>query len=264
MTPKAADMLVQGIRDRVFVPPLEDVGWSKSTHLVHATKITPEHREVDWAQCSGVKFSRCHRAMGRLWNTIYVDATTKKRVVYEEWDLVPIPPALKKYIDSRGVDDRGLEDGVHSFLYDRPGGFKPQMYVVDNDAIVTAGVNEHDGMCVRLKFVTVEGDKKRAAARAMSEFRDRDVWEEEKDRLKTMAQTRARAKEGKRENTAMRKMAIQKKKESKMGKLEKGGGEDVGDAVAPETVSKPVVKKKFVNMKFIESSIVRKLYIDKK
>ena len=72
VTPKAADMLVQGIRDRIFVPPLQDVGWQKDdqqfVELRHAPKITTEDRHIDWEKWTAEDILRRHEAIGPLWN----------------------------------------------------------------------------------------------------------------------------------------------------------------------------------------------------
>lgn len=70
--PKAAEMLVQGIRDRTFVHPLQDVGWHKNdrqlTELRHAPKITTEDRHIDWEKWTAEEILRRHRVIGPLWN----------------------------------------------------------------------------------------------------------------------------------------------------------------------------------------------------
>ena len=72
VTPKAAEILVQGIRDRIFVPPLQDVGWHQDdrqlTELRHAPKITPEDRHIDWNKWTAKEILRKQQVIGPLWN----------------------------------------------------------------------------------------------------------------------------------------------------------------------------------------------------
>ena len=72
VTPKAAEMLVLGIKDRIFVPPLLDVGWYEHTQqlvdLRHAPKITTEDRHIDWKNWTAEEILRRHQIIGPLWS----------------------------------------------------------------------------------------------------------------------------------------------------------------------------------------------------
>ncbi|OJJ47477.1 hypothetical protein ASPZODRAFT_1683575 [Penicilliopsis zonata CBS 506.65] len=75
LAPKAAQMLVDGIRDGLFVPPLREAGWlasEKGNGLVHAAKITPDDRHVDWVNWTSLDISRRNRTIGPLWNNAVV------------------------------------------------------------------------------------------------------------------------------------------------------------------------------------------------
>ena len=89
ITPKAAEMLVQGIRDRIFVPPLHDVGWHEDdpqlTELRHAPKITPEDRHIDWGKWTAEEILRRHQVIGPLWNFAQSSAAGKIRTQRIIW-----------------------------------------------------------------------------------------------------------------------------------------------------------------------------------
>ncbi len=72
VTPKATEMLVKGVRGRIFVPPLQDVGWDKdhqqSTELRHAPKITTEDRHIDWNKWTAKEILQRQKVIGPLWN----------------------------------------------------------------------------------------------------------------------------------------------------------------------------------------------------
>lgn len=73
VSPKAAEMLVQGLKDLVFVPPpRQDVGWyntrGNNRPVRHAPKITPEDRHIDWATWPANRILRTHQIIGPLWN----------------------------------------------------------------------------------------------------------------------------------------------------------------------------------------------------
>lgn len=72
--PLGAKMLVQSLRDGLFVPPIREVGWcsgqSESANFTYASKIGPEDRHLDWATWSASEILRRQRVIGPLWNTI--------------------------------------------------------------------------------------------------------------------------------------------------------------------------------------------------
>lgn len=72
VAPKGADMLVKGLRDRVYVPPLQHVGSPQVEQggrlLRHAPKIIPEDRHVDWDTWTADRILRTHSVLGPLWN----------------------------------------------------------------------------------------------------------------------------------------------------------------------------------------------------
>ena len=72
ISPRAAKMFVKGLRDLVFVPPRQDVGWYSTRGSIqpvrHAPKITPEHCHIDWDTWPAKRILRSHQIIGPLWN----------------------------------------------------------------------------------------------------------------------------------------------------------------------------------------------------
>lgn len=72
VSPKAAEMLVKGLRDLVFVPPRQDVGWYSirggNQPVRNAPKITPEDGHIDWDTWPAQRILRTHQIIGPLWN----------------------------------------------------------------------------------------------------------------------------------------------------------------------------------------------------
>ncbi|KAH6899861.1 formyl transferase [Thelonectria olida] len=81
LAPVGAQMLVQGLRDGVYLPPHQDAGWKgkdlEGQELVHAPKVTKADAEIDWDQWTGDEFVRRSRVLGTVWT----QAVDKKRVV---------------------------------------------------------------------------------------------------------------------------------------------------------------------------------------
>lgn len=140
VAPKGADMLIQGIRDRLYVPPLVDNGWfgkgQNALELMHAPKIKSEDRHIDWTTWTAEEILRRHRVMGPLWNTASGGnlPALRKRIIWESGFEV-----------AEVILDHNLPPGV-PFADDQckqPGLF----------------VGTCDGKILRIKDVKVEGEK---------------------------------------------------------------------------------------------------------
>lgn len=64
-----AEMLVRGIEEGVFVPPLRNVRETlpEPEDLAHAPKISSQDREIEWANWSSSEVLLRDRVLGRLW-----------------------------------------------------------------------------------------------------------------------------------------------------------------------------------------------------
>ncbi|KAI1178018.1 Formyltransferase [Nemania sp. FL0916] len=114
VTPVAAQMLVDGLKDGLHVPPLEDVGWKPrqgengngngkgNTTLLHAPKITKADRQLTYAALRACDsepsatdpgqrgaLARMHHAIGPLWFVSRNRAGEKKRVFIDDMEEVP-------------------------------------------------------------------------------------------------------------------------------------------------------------------------------
>jgi methionyl-tRNA formyltransferase len=99
-----AEMLVRGIRNRIFIPPIEDRRWYKGVkmngggtasgsqnkeqddpaNLRLAPKITPEDRHINWGPWTGDAIVRRNRVLGPLWNTMRLKVNggvEKRRII---------------------------------------------------------------------------------------------------------------------------------------------------------------------------------------
>jgi methionyl-tRNA formyltransferase len=194
ITPIAANMLVQGLRDRVFVPPLTDVGWlkemqkkketekTKLTKIIHAPKITSADKWINWTEESAIPIERRYRALGRLWSEVQIDTQTKKRIVFEDMELVPTPEAVLQLLKRArrirtGIVKVGDERKRNvRFMVTCSGkskeDLKPRFFVVDGDAIIV--VSRHGSL--RVKRITVEGKGKQDARAVFEGLREWDLW----------------------------------------------------------------------------------------
>lgn len=159
VAPKGAEMLINGIRNRIFVPPLKDAGWRAAAGgdpIIHAAKITPEDRHIDWKNWTWKEISRRQRVLGPLWNMALVPVKPvdggvefqKKRVIFTNVEEAkPVP----------GSEPLALLPGVpfaEGPVPQQPSGEKP-LYVY-----------ARDGKLLRLREVKVEGQQANDGFRA--------------------------------------------------------------------------------------------------
>lgn len=101
VAPKGAEILVEGIQKGLFVPPLQDVGWRPSADdgtLIHAAKIMPEDRHIDWTKWTLHDIQRRHHVLGPLWSKSLVASGTyggkpnfqHLRVIFSEFEEVAL------------------------------------------------------------------------------------------------------------------------------------------------------------------------------
>lgn len=75
---ECAELLVQGLRDGLHLPPHEDAGWMakelEGKPLEHAPKITASDTEIDWANWTADDWSRRLQLKQAVWTRGVVDS----------------------------------------------------------------------------------------------------------------------------------------------------------------------------------------------
>ena len=190
LTPIAANMLVQGLKDRVFVTPLRQAGWldikpsettkmAKRTEITHAPKLSSADRRIKWEEEDAIQIERRYRALGRLWTEVLFGPDTKKRIVFEDVEVVPKNEAIAQLTKSEKGVHRGrlivgeVQKRVIRFMvtkaYDK---LEPRFFVVDGDAII---INcNHDAL--RVRKITVEGKGSQHARQVFEGLTEWDTW----------------------------------------------------------------------------------------
>ena len=151
---KGADMLVQGVRDRLHVPPLQTIEQpliDENAALIRpAPSIEPEDRRIDWKTWSCETILRKERVLGPLWNIAATNPSTPnlKRII---WSL-----GFRKVSDYKESMSPGIpttntnmtknESGTSVFL---PAG--------TNDGCLYIGTM--DGKILRAEVAKVEGQR---------------------------------------------------------------------------------------------------------
>lgn len=133
VTPKAADILLKGIQNRLFVPPPKGIGWhvkNDDGDLRFAGKIKPEDRHINWNTWSWDDITRRERVLGPLWNKALVADGDKgsrhKRIIFTKVELVEksdflgqiqVPPGLPFLVDT-GLPFTGRQKPVYVYTCD--------------------------------------------------------------------------------------------------------------------------------------------------
>ncbi|TDZ25715.1 Methionyl-tRNA formyltransferase [Colletotrichum orbiculare MAFF 240422] len=115
VTPLAAELLVDGLRRGVHVPPHKDVGWQPTDeelrNLSHAPKLTKDDRKLKWGKMSSDDVVLRQRVLGPVWcEATRVSDGKKLRLILENVQLLDMPVDIlmevERFIGSNGWFER--------------------------------------------------------------------------------------------------------------------------------------------------------------
>ena len=139
LAPMGAEMLIEGLRDGLFVHPVQSVTLAEGEARL-ASKIMPEDRHIDWSIMPADEIQRRSRVIGPLWSLAVGPDLKKQRIIWSTgFDIVP-----------------GIE------LNDTPG---VAHVAPGNTGILIPTV---DGLTLKAEFITVEGFEKKSSAQIAS------------------------------------------------------------------------------------------------
>ena len=148
LAPKGATLLLQGIRDRLFVnPPKESNERSASDEkTIHrAPKLSTDDRHIDWQSWTAERIVRTHRIIGPLWNyfsRVHGESSKQTRLIWPTgFRESPACPEHIKYLV--------LKAGHPIIVQLQPG--------IQNIYIKTC-----DGHMLQTDWAKAEGDKTRS------------------------------------------------------------------------------------------------------
>lgn len=171
VAPKSAQLLVDGIKNGLFVQPVQDVGLPSEKGpeiLIHAAKIRPEDRHINWQDWSLSDIGRRSRVLSSLWSKALVSTNpakgpvefSHKRVIFTDTEEVEPP---------KGCDAFSIVPGLP---------FANAPHPVEAKKGRALYVFACDGKVLRINHMKVEGEQTaeglRAAAKARM-FSDRSV-----------------------------------------------------------------------------------------
>ena len=168
--PLGADILVKGIRERLFVPPLLELTLpSPVGDLIDAPKIQSKDREIDWMNWDATTIGRRYRALGPLWNNVVLSSGKKVRIKLDGVEEVEMPETFKydweNPLKSLAVDGNEESSLLIDFLVtETPVGKKVSLPFIKDEEAILIGVK---GKAVRISHITIEGMAKKVAGLAV-------------------------------------------------------------------------------------------------
>jgi methionyl-tRNA formyltransferase len=193
LAPLGAQILVEGLRNGVHVPPLKEIPFPKrSGTFLHAPKITSADRKIIWGKKGNL--APGIRALGRMWSEFYVDATNKKRCIFEdvEESEETFPSSFVKIFqgDNQPRPPTAEELAVKFVIVeDEQEEVKAPLFYVENGDAILIG---EPGMCsgmryfksgkqrlhvLKVKNITLEGQGSKPAAVVMRSLNRKGKWE---------------------------------------------------------------------------------------
>jgi methionyl-tRNA formyltransferase len=171
VSPRASAMLIQGIRDRLFVPPIKDLTYQiqnlqqNSNGVRHAPKINTKDRHINWATMTASEICRRDRVVGRLWSIYQPTGQAAKRIIFHDMDVVETPPI---YLNNK--KERMAECTAGEHMLELPSsGFdgkyvKGRSFMKFGKAII---VPTKCGEALLIREITKDGQKRMSAAEAL-------------------------------------------------------------------------------------------------
>ncbi|PNH29687.1 hypothetical protein VD0002_g8745 [Verticillium dahliae] len=174
VTPPAAEMLVQGLRDGVHVPPLKPVGRTPSQRdlaaLRHAPKLTKQDRQVRWRAWAADDFATRETVLGPLWSELQT-RRGRKRVLFEGLEAVAPLAGGDEAVKGRAGAFVAFETGADaggsggSVLVEEA---VEVSYLEADDGSGSVLISAPGGGVVKVARIKIEGDKSKPAANTLA------------------------------------------------------------------------------------------------
>ncbi|UKZ62127.1 uncharacterized protein TrAtP1_003387 [Trichoderma atroviride] len=157
-----AEMLVQGLRDGVHVPPYTSVEWManqlKGEKLVHAPKVSKGESQINWPEWNSTDVARFLNIFNTVWTHARNDKGKFKRVLF---------------LDAESVSEHGVTGRSEEILFrfERGNeGHDVQRNVRVDDEHDAFYIQMADESWVRVRNVKVDGKTTQGARIGMREF----------------------------------------------------------------------------------------------
>ncbi|KAF4965197.1 hypothetical protein FZEAL_10789 [Fusarium zealandicum] len=160
LAPTGAQMLVQGLRDGLHVPPRHNAAWKAEEldgeTLAHAPKVTKADGRVNWAEWTAEEFVRRISVLGSVWTHAANGKGEVKRLIFQDAEVASIDD-----LTILGGEIKFIGAGVEGASYEAL--FSGQS---DGSCIIRTS---NSGI-IRVKKVKEEGKQERDATMVLKAF----------------------------------------------------------------------------------------------
>lgn len=167
LAPIGAEMLVQGLRNGVHVPPRPSVGWAGEEPveggLKHAPKVTKADGQVDWDTWTGIDFLRRVRALGSVWTRVVNKKGQERRLIMQDAVMPKAENATNTGLTVEFIRTNGT-DAIESRVL-------RHVELLDDGSCI---VELCSGNRIQFRRIKEEGKPDREAAMVMRAFVDVD------------------------------------------------------------------------------------------
>jgi methionyl-tRNA formyltransferase len=162
---EGADLLVQGLRDGVHIPPYVDAGWKakelEGQPLQHAPKITKADTQIDWLAWTAEDWRRRVQISQAVWTMVATSVKGEvwvRRLIFH--DVMEVPAEeVSSFRATIEVVTRREGEGEQRLR---------KLIALDRRGFVYILLDKHTW--VRVRRATLEGKAERPAASAIRDF----------------------------------------------------------------------------------------------
>ncbi|KAJ4313973.1 Methionyl-tRNA formyltransferase [Fusarium piperis] len=164
LAPIGAQLLVQGLRDGVHIPPHQSEDWKAEDlgdeKLVHAPKVTKADGRVNWGEWTADEFARRVRVLGSVWTHAVNKKDQRKRLIIQDAEVAS-PEDVAIYgaqVSFPLKPEMGLDGPKHEAL-------------ISNQCDGSSIIQIPNGELIRVKKIKEEGKPERDSMVVLRSFR---------------------------------------------------------------------------------------------
>ncbi|KAI6752744.1 hypothetical protein HG530_013496 [Fusarium avenaceum] len=157
LAPIGAQMLIQGLRDGVHVPPRQDKSWKveelDEERLSHAPKVTKADGHVKWTSWTADEIVRRVRVLGSVWAHAVNKKGETKRMIFQDAECVSLEDVRADGTEVQFIE--GSELGVFKTLIADQGNGSCAVRTSDNNLIRIFHMLQHFAQVRPRKFLAL-------------------------------------------------------------------------------------------------------------
>ncbi|RGP68142.1 methionyl-trna formyltransferase [Fusarium longipes] len=159
LAPVGAQMLVQGLRDGLYIPPHQNKGWKGEEldpgQLVHAPKVSKADGHIGWSSWTADDIVRAMRVMGSVWTEAVSSKGVMKRLIFQDAEIMNLGDIKTDGTTVRFIEGHG-PDSFNALVSEQGDG--------------SCAIRTSDEKAIRVKKIKVEGKPERWADVALKPY----------------------------------------------------------------------------------------------